>query len=76
MVTAWQKHIIRNDKDPYQACLIGLTEHQHYKDCANCGRKDLCDIHEADELLRLTHEAVEDAKRFLKSRESKKKPLP
>ena len=76
MCTAWQKHLIRNDKNPYRACLIGMTEHPHYKDCINCDKKTYCDIHEWDELCQLTHEAVEESNALLKSLEPKRIPLP
>ncbi len=76
MVTAWQKHLIRDDKNPYHACLIGMKDHPHYKDCVNCKNMKWCDIYEWDETCRLNHKAVKEAEELLKSLEPKKIPLP
>ena len=76
MCTAWQKHLIRNDPNPYRACLIGMTEHPHYKDCSNCDRTRFCDIYEWDETRRLSRELVKEATALSERIKPKKIPLP
>ncbi len=76
MCTAWEYYNIITDSNPYRACLEGLDEHPHYKDCSNCDRARFCDIYAWDETCRLSRELVKEATALSERIKPKKIPLP